>query len=138
MKRIFDFWIYLSNIIKPLGVCANIGILTGSIAGLSLTGLLLLKGTLTLSNTDVVWIALILTGFTWLIALFLLCAMARLTFRSVALPSLVNTILVCFATVIVAKALNAYANAWIIGIVLGFLIGMLLCRLNNLLLRIKK
>ena len=134
LVRIFTI---LSPFLKRIGLCANVGILAGGIAGISLSFLHWIHNGLVLSTEEAFYVSLILTGFTWLVVLFLLCVLARLTFRSVALPSLFNCLLTCFVTVFLTRALNAYVLAWLIGLIVGFLIGLILCRLNNYFQKLK-
>lgn len=137
MNTIVKFFTLLAAPLKKVGICGNVGFIAGAIAGLTLTLLDFLKGGLTLSQQDTIYIALILTGFTWLIILFILTILVRLTFSSVALASLFNCLLVCFATVFLTRAINNYPLAWLIGMICGILIGMFLCRINALLSNLK-
>jgi len=132
MRFLIRFLTFLSKYTKRLSICANIGLLAGAIAGITLSALDLIQAGITLTNLEAVYISLILTGFTWLIALFVLCVFSQMTFRSVALSSLFNNLLVCFFTVFISKYLLAYSLAWLIGILVGLLVGLLLCRLNHL------
>ncbi len=133
MNSIVRFFTILSGPLNRVGTCGIVGLIAGAIAGLSLTLLDFSQGSVTLSQQDAIYISLILTGFTWIIVLFILTILVRLTFSSVALASLVNCLLTCFATVFLTRAINNFPLAWLIGMVCGILIGMLLCRINALL-----
>jgi hypothetical protein len=133
MNSIVRFFTILSGPLNRVGTCGIVGFIAGSIAGLLLTILDFFQGSVTLSQQEAIYISLLLAGFTWIVVLFILTILVRLTFRSVALASLVNCLLTCFATVFLTRALNNYALAWFIGMVCGILIGMLLCRINALL-----
>lgn len=133
MNSIVKIFTFLSTYTKHIGICGNVGLIAGAIAGTLLSLLDFLNGGITLSLEEALYIALILGGFTWLVILFILCILSKLTFSSIALPSLLNCLLCCFATVFIARYLNMYPYAWAIGIVMGILIGMLLCRINGLL-----
>jgi hypothetical protein len=138
MKLLVKFFTSLNIWTKRLGLCGNVGLIAGAIAGTTLMLLYLKLGTLSLTNQDAVKIALILTAFTWLVVIFVLVILARLTFRSTAIPSFVNCLLTCFAVVFITHLLDLYILAWLIGIVVGIIIGMLLCRLNFLMNKLFK
>lgn len=137
MNYIVRFFTFFSRYLNRIGTCGNVGLIAGAIAGLSLTILDISQGTVVLTDQEAIYIALILTGFTWLIVLFILTILVRLTFASIALASLVNCLLVCFATVFLTKAIDNYPLAWLVGIICGILIGMILCRINALFSNLK-
>ncbi|HLP55661.1 MAG TPA: hypothetical protein VK151_11555 [Fluviicola sp.] len=131
MKLLVKFFTSLNIFTKRLGICGNVGLIAGAIAGTLLMLLYLRQGgSLTMNTTEAVQVALMLTLFTWIFIQFVLVILARLTFRSVAIPSFVNCLLTCFAVVFIVRALGLYIAASFIGIVVGIIIGMLLCRIN--------
>ena len=132
MRTIVKIFTSLSFLTKKLGICANVGLIAGAIAGTFLVLLNLLQGGLVVNNEEALYLGLILTGFTWIVILFILCMLVRFTLGSVALASFVNCLLTCLLTVFVCKWINAFHLAWLIGIVLGIIVGQLLCRLNYL------
>lgn len=126
----------LINWLRRLGTCGNAGIIVGAIVGGLLSLLDLLHGPLNVAGADFwrLWIALSLFG--WLALLFILAGLVRLTLSSVALPALVNSALVTFLTLWICRAIPAWGWAVPIGILIGMLIGVLLCGLyRNLLER---
>jgi fructose-specific phosphotransferase system IIC component len=131
MNAILKFFTFLSVFARRIGVCGKVGIIAGLLAGLLLTLLNDETGPILIDDPRAFYISLILTAIAWIVVIFILVFLVRLTFRSVALPSLFNCFLTCLATVFITKWLNAYPIAWIIGIIVGFLIGSILCRLNN-------
>ncbi|MFK8102577.1 MAG: hypothetical protein AB8G15_08630 [Saprospiraceae bacterium] len=132
MNTIVNLFTFFSRYTQRMGICAAVGFLAGAIGGLLLSFLDLRQGGLVLSTTESTQISLILTGFTWIVILSILCFLVKLTFRSVALPSLFNCLLTCFLTVYIAGYLNAFILAWLIGMIIGIFVGSILCRLNNL------
>lgn len=130
MKTIVDVFTSLSGFADRLGNCAIVGVIAGALAGVLLAVLDLMHGVLVLSNQEVVHLSLLLTAFTWACLLFLLTALVRLTFQSVALPALLNCLLTCLLLVLVCNWLGAFAFAWILGMLIGAGIGRLLCFLN--------
>jgi hypothetical protein len=133
MNLLVKFFTSLNILTKRLGLCGNVGLIAGAIAGLILMYYYLLNANVVvLSNEEAAIIALMLTAFTWIINMFFLWILARLSFFSVAVPSFVNCLLTCFAVVFVVRATGTYIVAWLIGIIIGIIIGMLLCRLNFL------
>ena len=133
MNLVVKFFTSLNILTKRLGLCGNVGLIAGAIAGLILMYYYLLNGSVVvLSDEEAVIIALMLTAFTWIINMFFLWILARLAFFSVAVPSFVNCLLTCFAVVFVVRLTGTYIIAWLVGIVLGIIIGMILCRINFL------
>lgn len=130
MKLLVKFFTSLNIFTKRLGLCGNVGLIAGAISGTLLMHLDIIHGGLVLSTDEAVKIALLLTVFTWLVVVFILTILARLTFRSVAIPAFVNCVLTCFGMVFLTRALGLYVLAWLIGIVVGIIIGMILCRFN--------
>ncbi len=138
MNLLVRLALFLSKYTKRIGICGNVGLIAGSIAGLILTLLNLVNGGLFLPQQEALFVALILTGFTWLVILFILYFFVRMTLQSTAIPSLVNCLLTCIATVFISSYLNAFSYSWLLGIIIGVLVGMSLCRLNSAFQRIKK
>jgi len=138
MKLLVKFFTSLNIFTKRLGLCGNVGLIAGAIAGTFLMFLDMRQGGLIMNTTEAVQVALMLTLFTWMFIQFVLVILARLTFRSVAIPSFVNCLLTCFAVVFIVRALGLYVIAWFIGIVVGIIIGMLLCRINFIFNRLIK
>lgn len=133
MRTLIRLFTALRPLTSRIGICGNVGLIAGAIAGFLIFTLDFMHQGLALSNADAARLAAVLSAFTWITVLFFLCVFVRLTFTSVAVPSLINCILTCFLTVFVTKWLNAYAFAYIIGIMLGTIVGVLLCRLNYIL-----
>lgn len=124
----------LSGYTSRLGICGNTGLITGAISGGLLTVLYFRQGMhLLLTETEVLNVSLILTVFCWLVIIFILCMLVRLTFRSVAVPALINTFLVCYVTTFLSNYFHAFEYAWLIGIVVGIMIGTVLCKIASLL-----
>lgn len=133
MNLLVKFFTSLNILTKRLGLCGNVGLIAGGIAGLILMYYYLLNANVVvLTNKEAAIIALMITAFTWIINMFFLWILARLSFFSVAVPSFVNCLLTCFAVVFVVRLTGTYIIAWLVGIVLGIIIGMLLCRINFL------
>lgn len=119
---------------KRLGICGMIAALAGFIAGGILCLLAFMHGGLVLSGQEWLYLALLLTIFTWLIILFLLFAFVRVRVKPHILPTLLSVFLVVVLTIVVCAALDLFDWAWIIGPVIGMIIGGLLCRLGRRLL----
>jgi|GEM_PF-4740537 len=123
----------LKFLTSRIGVCGNVGLIAGAIAGFFIFMLDFIHDGLGLNNSSAAYLSLILSGLSWLVVLFMLTIFVRLTLASIAFPSLVNCLITCFLTVFLSKWMNAYAFAYLIGIIVGALVGMVLCRLNFLL-----
>lgn len=130
MRAVARFVTALAQRLEPLGLCGTSGLLSGLLAGF----ILMLEsgahedGDPTL--LEGLAVAGMLTLFAWLVLMFVLTILARLTFASVALPAFVNALLVVFITVAIALGLDVAKWAVLIGAVVGALVGALLCRLD--------
>jgi hypothetical protein len=122
MSAILRLFLILVPAMRRLGVCSIVGIPAWS-------------APYVLNGREAAIAAVMLTAFAALVVLFILCIPVRLAFRSVALPALFNCFLTCLLTVFVARALNAYAWSWLLGMVIGASVGGLLCRINYVLHR---
>jgi hypothetical protein len=119
----------LASLLRSLGTCGIAGLIVGSVCG-ALLGLLdFLEGPLAPSTAELWRMWLLLALFGWLVLLFVLCGLARLTKVSVALPALVNSALVTALTIFLCGLLNAWGWGWLIGVLSGILVGALLCGL---------
>ncbi len=121
--------------LRPLGVCANAGLIVGILTGGALSLIDFLEGPLALSLAEALRFWAITALFGWLTLLFIFVALVRWTLSSVALPALLNAVLVSGLTVFLCRALALYGWAWLVGILVGIAIGLLLCRLSRLLAR---
>jgi hypothetical protein len=123
---------WVKRFLRRVGVCGNAGAIVGILAGGALALLDFLEAPLVLADPDALRVWAILALFGWLVLLFVFRAFVRWPLASVALPALVNAILVAGLTVYLARALDLYPLAWLLGWLLGILVGFLLCRLSRL------
>lgn len=117
-----------------LGVCGNAGLIVGSLAG----AVIAFAGwgepeELAPEAWELAAIFGLLVAFGWLALLVIFVGFLRMAVRSVALPTLVNVVLVVGVTLLVAWLLEAYDYAWLFGPVIGALVGLALCHLSRLL-----
>lgn len=122
----------LAQLLARLGICANGGIIVGMLTGGTVALAELIHGPLSPTTAELlrIWAVTALAG--WIVLLFVLVALARWTFGSVALPALVNAVLVSGLTLFLCRALGLFAFGFWIGIVAGLLVGLLLCGLYRL------
>jgi hypothetical protein len=107
-------------------------LIVGSVIGAILTLLdWVHEGKLELTGGEILAIIGLLTAFGWLVLLFIFVGALRMPFTAVALPALVNALLVVVCTVLIAYVLDAFGLAWLIGPLVGLLIGILLCYLSR-------
>ncbi|HEX8651570.1 MAG TPA: hypothetical protein VF708_12080 [Pyrinomonadaceae bacterium] len=135
METLIRILSVFTPITRRLGICGDVGLIAGALSGFIIADFAWAAKGLYFTDKVALLNALILTLFTWIVVLFILCVQAKFTFRSVALPSLFNCFLTCLLTTFISKWLKAYSFAWIIGMVVGGLIGLLLCRINSLINR---
>ena len=119
----------LSKFLRKIGVCGNAGVIVGMLAGGALSLLDLLQDPLVLSDAQALRMWAILALFGWLVLLFVFVAFVRWPLSSVIIPTLVNAVLVSAVTLYVSRALDLFQWAWLIGFLVGVLLGFLLCRL---------
>lgn len=133
MRAVARVILWIGGYLRRLGTCGNAGIIVGLIAGGALALLDFEEnGALTLTAPEALRSWLLLALFAWLVLLFLFVALARWSFRSVAVPTLANSLLVSGLTVWICRARDVYHLGLLVGIVVGVLVGVLLCRLYNM------
>lgn len=121
---------WLARWLGRLGECGVAGVIVGAVVGMLLTILYYMHGgALTLTTADLLYVVLVLAVFGWIVLIFVLVALVRSTFSSVAIPSMVNALLVSLLTTSISYRASALEWAWLIGILVGALIGYLLCTL---------
>lgn len=113
-----------------LGECGLAGLIVGVVVGMMLTLLYWLDGaTGAFTNQELLYIALILTILGWAVMMFVLVVLVRASFASVRLPAFINALLVTFLTTFVCARAGVLEWAWLIGMLIGALVGYLLCTL---------
>jgi hypothetical protein len=122
----------LSKYTEKLGICGNTGLINGTITGSILTYLNSVNPISVIDRNEYFIISTIITIFCWLIVLFILKFFIKLRIRNILLPSLINTILVCFLTVYLVYISRLYSIAWFIGLIVGITVGYGLCRLSKI------
>ena len=116
--------------IGRLGECGVAGVIVGAVIGLMLTLLDGMHGgTLSLTTTELWYVALVLAAFGWLVLVFVLVVLTRATFRSIVAPALVNAFLVAVLTTFVCYTAGLLAWAWLLGMLIGAIVGYVLCTL---------
>lgn len=132
----------LSRRLRVLGLCAN----SGMIVGLTTGGILsIVKYANDVHShplsaptpEDLVYIVLMLTALCWLFLMFALVAMCRLQFVSVALPALFTTAVVVGLTVWLTERLSLHAWAWLLGLIVGLVVGLSLCLASRLFIGVR-
>ena len=123
---------------RGLGTCGGAGLIVGLITGATLMLLHFVEGgSLELGGADLFWTALILGVFGWIVVVFIFAVLQRYEMSSVALPILVNALIVSFLTTYLISALEAWEFGWLLGLLVGVLVGRLLCALSRLYTRVK-
>lgn len=120
---------WLFDLFRRLGVCGTAGVAVGVMTGGILMILDLIEAPLTLTDAEALRIWSLMAVFAWLGLILLFLVLARRTPASVAVPALVNAVLVTFLTIYVSRAAGLFSLAWLIGILAGILVGLLLCTL---------
>jgi hypothetical protein len=120
------------GLVDRLGVCGRAGGIVGAVIGLVLTVLGAVHDSLSLDGSQALWIWLVLTLLGWLVLLFIFTLFVRWTVKSVVLPTLINSMLVAAFTVAITVLTELYSLAWLVGIIVGTVMGMILCWLHRL------
>jgi hypothetical protein len=132
MRTFARFFVWLGPWVARLGVCAIAGIIVGMLTGGAVALVDWLHGPLALTNAELLRFWALTALFGWLVLLFVLVVLSRWSFASVALPALVNSVLVSGLTLILCRATGLYAWGFWIGILAGLLVGLILCGLYRL------
>src|SRR5262245_58214711 len=120
----------LSRELARLGVCGNSGVIVGALVGGLLT-LLQLEHDEPMSAADRVLITAALAVFGWLALMFIFVAFVRYRPAPIALPAMTNAALVTFATSYGLDWLDLSDWAWLLGMVIGAMVGLALCSLSS-------
>lgn len=125
---------WFSAHLKHIGLCGNTGFIAGTFAGIILSILnMQYEGALTLTTPEFFKITIELILFCWIVVVFVFVFFGKLKFSQVVIPALFNVIVVVFLTAWISWKLNIFPWAWLIGMIIGLLIGYLLCRFSKLL-----
>ena len=125
---------YFQDLVRGLAglpICAQTGAFMGVIAGFTLD---LVQPGINFSPTmfELAGAALLITAFVWVATLFLVGVVMRLGTSSIALPALLNALLVSFATVTISPVIKVPGLITVAGLILGALVGAILCALCHL------
>jgi len=127
----------VSRRLRALGLCANSGMIAGLVTG----GILSIVHYAHAAHghpftaptpRELLYIALMLAGLCWLCLMFALVVLGRLQFRSVALPALFTTAVVVGLTVWLTESLSLWRWSWLLGLVVGLMVGFALCLASRL------
>jgi hypothetical protein len=129
MRLIARLVAWLSQYLRRIGVCGNAGVIVGLLAGGAIALLDFLENPLVLANPAALRVWVILALFGWLVLLIVFRAFVRWPLATIVVPTLVNAVLVSGLTLYVSRALGLFPWAWLLGFVIGLLLGLLLCRL---------
>lgn len=111
-----------------LGLCAMSGAIVGSQAGY-FVGIVLLHLAPTTPTAQQLGVAgLILALMGWLVVLLLIGTWLGYGVRRIALPALLNALLVSFITVLLVNGLGLPGWGMLLGFLVGIVIGSLLCK----------
>lgn len=125
----------LERTLNKLGVCSTVGLMAGGITGFILFCHYLNYPATVFTAPELLRIAAMLWLFCFLIILFILIIFCRFTFGSVFIQTLINTLFSSFATTYFVHLTDLWLWAFFIGILIGLIIGRLLCFICNTLKR---
>lgn len=110
-----------------LSFCAKIGAIIGVLSGL-IFGLMQAQNPSAIySVQDLIVIGLALAIFAWLVVLLILGFWLRYSLATLAGAALINAILTAILTVLIADRLNQPELTWFVGLIIGILVGSVLC-----------
>ncbi len=122
----------LAGYLSKLNLCSLVGYIVGALAGLLLTIQGLKHGGLSLNSKEVFYITIVLTVFTFFVMLIILGAFVRMRVSSFAVGVFLNCFFTCFLIVLLVNGSEIYIIAWLIGMIVGIIVGSSLCWLNVL------
>jgi len=116
------------NWLGRFGICATVGGMAGAITGLILGAMLsiLTSGHIPLSVA--VMTGAILGILAWIFVLWIFTAVGHYIFGDIALPALFTCLLVSIVVALVINALGGLSISTLLGWIIGFVIGAVLCR----------
>jgi len=139
MAILAKFFALFEFLTKKLSVCANTGFMAGAIGGVFIQLDHSFNPGFHLTTLQELLIdSLLLTAVAWFFVVFVLCVIAKFTFLSIAVPSLVNSFLTCFITLFICNKFSLFPWGYVIGLLVGILVGTLLCKFNQILSTNKK
>ncbi len=109
-------------------LCAVSGAIAGGLAG-TVMGLVQADKSFTLTAAEAFRVGLLLGAAGWVVLLIVIGLWFHYGLAQVAWPALVNTMITCILTVFVCRALHIPYLDTIIGVLIGTLVGYLLCLL---------
>lgn len=118
------------RVFERLGFCAMIGAIIGILAGFMIG--LIQRVAPVFDLADIATLGVIFGILLWLFVLFLLVFLLRYRFASVGWAALVNALLTCTLTAIALNTLQTPPLGFLIGGLVGIVVGALFCRLCNI------
>ncbi|HKB01527.1 MAG TPA: hypothetical protein VKD90_04865 [Gemmataceae bacterium] len=112
-----------------LGICALVGGLVGAIVGFLFSAVQSHFGNAPVSAAECLQLAGLFGLFAWLFVLVLVGSWLGYGFRAVAVPTLVTAAATTLAVVFALNRLRVPDWGALLGLVIGLLVGWLLCRL---------
>jgi hypothetical protein len=109
-------------------LCAVSGAIAGGIAG-TVMGLILSDPGFTLTVAESLRVGLLLGAVGWVVLLVVIGLWFHYGVAQVAWPALANSMITCVLTVFACRALNIPYLDTILGVLMGTLVGYLLCLL---------
>jgi hypothetical protein len=111
-----------------LGLCAMAGAIVGSLAGYFFGIVLLHVAPIGPTPQERGVAALVLAVFGWINVLVLIGWWLGYGIKNIALPALINAVLVSFLTVFIVNALGLPGWGMLLGFIIGIVVGTLLCQ----------
>lgn len=121
----------LERALNKLGICSTVGLMAGGITGFFLFCHYLNYPVPVFTDSELLKVAAMLWLFCFLVILFILFVFCRFKLGSVFIQTLINTLLSSFATTYIVNLTGAWLWAFFIGILIGLIIGRLLCFICN-------
>lgn len=120
----------LARPLRAAGLCGIVGFVAGLISGGLIALVALLHPETGPDFREAVLICLMLIAFVWMFVLLLLVGTAKMRLTDVGPPSLVNVALTVGLTSLLSFGLDWSAFGFPIGLLVGLIVGVSLCRLN--------
>jgi hypothetical protein len=122
---------WLAERLRPIGACGQAGVIVGMIVG-GLLGLHdFIEGGIAVSANDLLAYWLLLAIFGWIVLLAIFTLFVRWSLGSVIVPTFVNALLVTGLTLLVVVTGGLYPIAFFVGLLMGLLVGSLLCQVGR-------
>lgn len=120
-----------ANFLKKLNLCSLVGYLAGGMSGGMLTLYGVFQGGVSVNQNEVLSLTILLALFAFFFIFIILWGFVKMKIGSFFVGSLINCCLTAGLTLLAINGTVLYPIAWLVGMIIGVLVGLVLCWLNS-------